>query len=292
MRYDPCNPPGERVIRAPWRAWNGREGTLSATLGILERHRFDCMAIPALVRGIIERRLLRHSEVELGGGRSRVGWQVGRLDHFSAPFLHPLRVIVFGPHGELGKMRAVADVALRAGKYPLDYVQADWSRTICRQYNALRIDAARMPFPDGYFSAVFLSHVLEHVADMNKTLAEISRVLEPGGFALLSMPMNPRLKKGYAYVGCTSEECRRRRYGQSDHVRNIGMDVLDLVGNHFDFYRHGSYTRFFALRMPQLQSLFDNPEYHSKELMASYTYAFKGAHEAEVSRFFGDRTAL
>jgi SAM-dependent methyltransferase len=42
-------------------------------------------------------------------------------------------------------------------------------------------DAYRLPFPDGAFDAVICSEVLEHLIDYEQALAEIARVLKPGG---------------------------------------------------------------------------------------------------------------
>lgn len=39
----------------------------------------------------------------------------------------------------------------------------------------------RMPFEDGAFDAVLCVDVLEHVADLDRVLAEVARVLAPGG---------------------------------------------------------------------------------------------------------------
>lgn len=41
-----------------------------------------------------------------------------------------------------------------------------------------------LPYPDDYFDAVVCVDVLEHVADLNKVLAEVARVLKPGGIFL------------------------------------------------------------------------------------------------------------
>jgi len=42
-------------------------------------------------------------------------------------------------------------------------------------------DGARIPFPDAEFELVFCKQVLEHVAHPAPLLAEVARVLEPGG---------------------------------------------------------------------------------------------------------------
>lgn len=48
--------------------------------------------------------------------------------------------------------------------------------------------AESMPFPDAAFDGVLLNEVLEHVADEEQTLAELHRVLAPGGYLALFSP--------------------------------------------------------------------------------------------------------
>ncbi len=42
-------------------------------------------------------------------------------------------------------------------------------------------DAQSLPYPEGYFEAVFANHMLYHVPDLPRALREIRRVLKPGG---------------------------------------------------------------------------------------------------------------
>lgn len=49
-------------------------------------------------------------------------------------------------------------------------------------------DAYRLPFPDNAFDAVICSEVLEHLHDYPKALAEITRVLKPGGVFTPTVP--------------------------------------------------------------------------------------------------------
>jgi 2-polyprenyl-6-hydroxyphenyl methylase/3-demethylubiquinone-9 3-methyltransferase len=45
----------------------------------------------------------------------------------------------------------------------------------------VRADVARLPFPDGCADVVSAGELLEHVPDLTATIAEICRVLRPGG---------------------------------------------------------------------------------------------------------------
>jgi len=49
-------------------------------------------------------------------------------------------------------------------------------------------DGRTLPFPDAHFDAVLSSNVLEHVRDLPVALAELARVLKPGGVGLHVMP--------------------------------------------------------------------------------------------------------
>jgi SAM-dependent methyltransferase len=53
---------------------------------------------------------------------------------------------------------------------------------------ALTADATRLPFPDGAFDRVIAAEILEHVPEDLRALAEIARVLRPGGIAAVTVP--------------------------------------------------------------------------------------------------------
>ena len=48
--------------------------------------------------------------------------------------------------------------------------------------------AENLPFENNSFSNIYSSHVLEHVKDEKRTLAEINRVLKIDGIAVIGMP--------------------------------------------------------------------------------------------------------
>lgn len=49
-------------------------------------------------------------------------------------------------------------------------------------------DAEHLPFPDGAFGLVSAFDVLEHISDDQKAIREMFRVLQRGGFALITVP--------------------------------------------------------------------------------------------------------
>jgi len=49
-------------------------------------------------------------------------------------------------------------------------------------------DATAMPFPDGSFDRVIAAEILEHVPHDQRAMAEIARVLRPGGLAAVTVP--------------------------------------------------------------------------------------------------------
>ena len=53
---------------------------------------------------------------------------------------------------------------------------------------ALLGDAHQLPFPDGTFDAVILSEVLEHIPDDRHAIAEVARILRPGGTLAVTVP--------------------------------------------------------------------------------------------------------
>lgn len=69
------------------------------------------------------------------------------------------------------------------------------------------------------FDVFICSHVLEHVEDDIKALGELYRILKHGGFGILMVPINLKVKRIDEDPTVTDIGERWRRFGQDDHVR-------------------------------------------------------------------------
>lgn len=84
------------------------------------------------------------------------------------------------------------------------------------------MDITAIDRPAASFDAIYASHVLEHVDDDRQAMTELRRVLRPGGWALLSVPMWGPVTREDPTV--TDPDERARQFGQFDHVRMYGHD--------------------------------------------------------------------
>lgn len=127
-------------------------------------------------------------------------------------------VLHFAPEKKLS--RFIVDAA------PLRYIRADLFPTT---RDVERVDMLAMPFDEGTFDCVIANHVLGHVANVPRALAEIRRVLKPGGVAILQTPYSAKLCNTWEDDGVDNPEARLQAYGQEDHVRLFGRDIFARI---------------------------------------------------------------
>jgi predicted SAM-dependent methyltransferase len=84
----------------------------------------------------------------------------------------------------------------------------------------VRFDLTNIPYPDASFDVVYCSHVLEHVPDDRRALREFRRILAPGGYAVLLVPITAANTVEDPTI--TDPRERLRAFGQKDHVRRYG----------------------------------------------------------------------
>lgn len=91
------------------------------------------------------------------------------------------------------------------------------------------LDIRALDLPDDAFDAIICSHVLEHVDDDRAALAELRRVVAPGGWVQLMVPQDLGRAETYEDPGITAPSARREAFWQDDHVRLYGRDFADRI---------------------------------------------------------------
>jgi len=103
-------------------------------------------------------------------------------------------------------------------KADIDYISID----IRNSRNPSRImDVTNLEFENNMFDSIICNHVLEHIPQDMIAMGELYRVLKPGGWAILQVPI-------WAFETVEIPKATRDQYlqlyGHSDHVRRYGFD--------------------------------------------------------------------
>jgi SAM-dependent methyltransferase len=112
---------------------------------------------------------------------------------------------------------------------------------------AVRGTALELPFPDGTFERVIAAEVLEHIPDDEVAMAELARVLAPGGRLAVTVPrygpelMNWALSNEYH----ETPGGHVRIYRRSQLAERFGRAGLRVVGHH---HTHGLHSPYWWLR--------------------------------------------
>ena len=198
------------------------------------------MTVRAAVRRRIE--LARHRgdavECPLCGGRfdafkpawnraNAICWRCGAHERHRATWL-----FLQGRPALLGDARSLLHFA---PEYALErrlrelgglrYVTGDLDPAL----GELELDLTALELPDGAFDAILCSHVLEHVPDDARAMRELRRIVAPGGWALVMVPIDHGRATTYEDPSIVTPEARRDAFWQEDHVRLYAPDVADRL---------------------------------------------------------------
>lgn len=112
----------------------------------------------------------------------------------------------------------------------LNYVPADkFDPGYSYPAGTVNMDITEIAYPDNHFDAVICSHVLEHVPEDRKAMRELNRVLKPGGWAIMLVPIDKSRDQTYEDFSITTPEARLKAFWQEDHVRLYGNDFGDRL---------------------------------------------------------------
>jgi SAM-dependent methyltransferase len=110
----------------------------------------------------------------------------------------------------------------RAMRSRLRYRASDFEGSAHR--TELVLDLQRLDLPDRSLDVVLCAHVLEHVSDTDAALAELRRVLRPGGHAFVQVPV---------LQGTTSVPVKPEHHQDETLVHwHFGLDLTDRIRVH------------------------------------------------------------
>lgn len=102
------------------------------------------------------------------------------------------------------------------------YITAD----LMRKDVMVTLDVQDMSYPNETLDAVYCSHVLQDVPDDHQAIAECFRVLRPGGWAVMNVPLFAAATEEAGTPGNVRANWDKR---PDEHVRNYGPDFADRL---------------------------------------------------------------
>ncbi|MGO1752074.1 MAG: methyltransferase domain-containing protein [Psychroflexus sp.] len=103
----------------------------------------------------------------------------------------------------------------------LKYYSSDFENEFLAEY---KLDITQIDMPDNSFDTIICYHILEHIIEDQKAIAELKRILKPNGQCFIQTPF----KSGEIFEDfrLTSPSERLEAFGQEDHVRIYSLDGL------------------------------------------------------------------
>jgi SAM-dependent methyltransferase len=111
-----------------------------------------------------------------------------------------------------------------------------------------QLDGGPTPFQENEFDRVVIVDFLEHIPDDAGFIAELERILKPGGELILNVPhrKNSLLRRFRYLIGQTDEKHGHLRPGYTP------VSLRDLLGDRFELQTWHTYSRFFSELMDTL----------------------------------------
>jgi len=97
-------------------------------------------------------------------------------------------------------------IKLLSSAYDLDVNACDYTNKLMeipnQQVDVCDLNTQNLPYNDEHFDLITMTEVVEHIENHRKTISEISRVLRPGGIAIISTPNILNLKSRIRFLFC------------------------------------------------------------------------------------------
>lgn len=102
----------------------------------------------------------------------------------------------------------------------LDYTTGDLLSPIAD----LHFDLHDIPLEDNQYDVIFCNHVMEHVENDLRCMQELYRIMKPGGWGIMQVPIDSNRNTTYEDPTITTPEEREKHFWQYDHVRLYGTN--------------------------------------------------------------------
>ena len=102
----------------------------------------------------------------------------------------------------------------------------------------LRFDLLKCPMPDNSLDAVVMLNVLEHIEDDVTAIAQMLRIIKPGGIVVIEVPAGPHLYDGY-------DKCLMhfRRYDSANLCRKLSDAGFSVIRrSHLGFFLYPAFV--------------------------------------------------
>ncbi len=140
----------------------------------------------------------------------------------------------------------------------LNYTTADLVSPIAD----LHFDLHNIPLDDNQYDVIFCNHVMEHVKDDLQCMKELYRILKPGGWGIMQVPIDSSRTETYEDWTITDPKEREKHFWQYDHVRLYGLNYpkrLEEAGFRVevvDFSKELPTEKFKRFRIPKTELLY------------------------------------
>ena len=149
----------------------------------------------------------------------------GALERHRLQFLVLQEILEERDPGEMAVLHVAPDGFL------VDWFRATFGHYMTAGFGSkdvdIAVDLTRIPFDDASFDMVFAAHSLEHIPNDRRAMAEVARILKPGGIAILPIPV----------IGIKTIEHPATQSQDTGHVRSPGRDYFFRFRDYFAVVR-------------------------------------------------------